>query len=372
MLVQVEAAVSYEKSEPFQIKQLTMKGIGPNDVLVKIVGVGLCHTDVAARDEQMPVQKPCVLGHEGSGIVESVGANVTKVVPGDHVVLTVAFCGECRPCISGHPAYCDQLVPLNFSDGRSGEAGTFYDGDKEIHGHFFGQSSFANYAIAHHSNVIKVRKDAPLELLGVLGCGVQTGAITVMNALKATPGSSIVVFGVGPVGLSGILAARVSSCTKIIAVDVLDARLQMAKELGATDVINVSNLSSVEAIAEQILSIVPGGVNYAFDTTGRLENLKAGINAMATLGKLAFVGVPHSDKPLEVDLFPMMLKGHSIMGVVQGDTVPEVHIPMMVDLYMSGLFPFDRMIAKYKFNQINEAIEDQKNGKVVKVVFTFD
>lgn len=372
--MQVEAAVSYEKSAPFQIKKLRLEGIGPNDVLVKIAGVGLCHTDVAARDEQVPVRKPCVLGHEGSGIVEAVGANVTKVVAGDHVVLTVAFCGECQPCTSGHPAYCDKLVPLNFADARSGEAGTFYDGDQEVHGHFFGQSSFANYAIAHHSSVIKVRKDAPLELLGVLGCGVQTGAITVMNALKAAPGGSIAVFGVGPVGLSGVLAAKVCACTRIIAVDVLDSRLRLAKELGATDVINVSSgrFSSGGAVTEEILRIVPGGVNYVFDTSGRLENLKAGINALSTLGKLAFVGVPHSDKPLEVDLFPMMLKGQSIMGVVQGDTVPEVHIPLMVDLYMSGLFPFDRMITKYKFNQINVAIEDQKKGQVAKVVFTFD
>lgn len=365
----VEAAVCYEKSAPFQIKKLEMKDIGPNDVLVRMVGVGLCHTDLVARNEGVPVKKPCVLGHEGSGVVEAVGENVNKLIPGDHVVLSIPFCGICPACTSGHLAYCDQLVPLCFSDGRSGEAGTFHDGDEEVHGHFFGQSSFANYAIANQTNAIKVRKDAPLEILGVLGCGVQTGAISVLNALKAEPGSSIVVFGVGPVGMSAIMAARVCGCTSIIAVDVLDSRLEMAKGLGATDVINVSATTSV---SETVLSIVPRGVNYVLDTSGRLENIKAGIDSLTTLGKLAFVGMPHNDKPFELELFPMMLKGKSIMGVVQGDSTPEVHIPLMVDLYMSGLFPFDRMISKYKLEEINEAIEDQKVGKVTKVVFTFD
>lgn len=367
--MQVEAAVNYEKSAPFQIKKLTMKDIGPSDVLVKIVGAGLCHTDLAARDEELPVKKPCVLGHEGSGIVQAVGASVTKVVPGDHVVLTYAFCGECPTCTSGHPAYCDNLLPLTFTDGREGEAGSFYDGEKAIHGHFFGQSSFANYAIAHHTNVIKVRKDAPLELLGVLGCGVQTGAVTVMNVLKARPGDSIVVFGVGPVGMSAVLAAKVCACNKIIAVDVLESRLDKARELGATDVINVNSAGS---IADKIRTIVPHGVKHALDTTGRVENCKAGLDVLGTLGKLAFVGVPHGNKPLEVDLFPMMIQGKSIMGVVQGDSLPHVFIPMMIDLYMAGQFPFDKMIAKYKLRQINEAIEDQSKGTVVKVVFTLD
>jgi aryl-alcohol dehydrogenase len=365
--MQVQAAVCYEKSAPFQIKTLTLDGLGPDDVLVKIVGSGLCHTDLASRDGAMPVPKPCVLGHEGSGIVEAVGEKVTKVEPGDHVVLTFAFCGECRACDSGHPAYCERFLPLNFTDERSGGAGTFHDGSEEVHGHFFGQSSFANFAISNQHNVIKVRKDAPLELLGVLGCGVQTGAGTVFNALKAGPGESIVVFGVGSVGLSAILAARACGCTTIIAVDVLDSRLQTALELGATHTVKVSSKIST---ADQILSIIPRGIDYAVDTSGRVENLHAALDALAMFGKLAFIGVPDG-KPLEADMNKMMQKGQSMMGVIEGDSVPEAFIPRLIDLYLAGKFPFDRMITKYDFNQINEAIEDQKKGKVVKVVFTF-
>jgi aryl-alcohol dehydrogenase len=366
--MQVEAAVCYEKAAPFQIKTLTLDGLGPDDVLVKIVGSGLCHTDLAARDGAVPVPKPCVLGHEGSGIVEAVGDNVSKVVPGDHVVLTYAFCGQCRACDSGHPAYCEKFVLLNFTDERSGEAGTFHDGDKEVHGHFFGQSSFANLAVSNQHNVIKVRKDAPLELLGVLGCGIQTGAGTVINALEARPGESIVVFGVGPVGLSAILAAKVCGCTTIIAVDVLDSRLKIASELGATHVVKV--LPDIST-TEQILAIISSGVNYAVDTSGRVENCRAGLDALGVFGKLAFVGVPRNEKPIEADMFKMLLKGQSMLGVVEGDSFPEVFIPKLIDLYLSGKFPFDRMITKYPFHQINQAIDDQKQGKVVKVIFTF-
>jgi aryl-alcohol dehydrogenase len=366
--MQVEAAVCYEKHAPFQIKKLEMKDPGPGNVLVKLVASGLCHTDISARDGAVPAATPGVFGHEGCGIVEAVGADVTKVAEGDHVVLTFAFCGACDPCASGHPAYCDQCVPLNFTDARSGGPGTFYEGDKEIHGHFFGQSSFASYAIAEPNNVVKVRKDAPLELLGVLGCGIQTGAGTVMNVLKARPGDSFVVLGVGPVGLASILGARVCGCTTIIAVDILESRLQMAKDLGATHTINASSASG---LVEQIHKIVPHGVNFALDTSGWAQNCKAGLNALSTSGKLAFLGVPRNDKPIEADMFQMLLKGQSMMGVVQGDSVPQIFIPLMIDLYMSGMFPFDRMITKYKFHQINEAIEDQKNGKVAKVVLTF-
>ena len=213
--------------------------------------------------------------------------------------------------------------------------------------------------------MIKVRKDAPLELLGVLGCGIQTGAGTVMNALSARPGESIVVFGVGPVGLSAIPAAKVCGCTTIIAVDVLEARLRTAHEVGATHAINISDPTFT---VDQIRLIVPQGVDYALDTTGRVENCKAGLDALRTFGKLAFLGVPKTQDPIEADMFKMLMQGQSMVGVVEGDSVPEIFIPRLVDLYLAGQFSFDRMITRYDFSLINEALEDQKQGKVVKVV----
>ncbi len=183
--MKVRAAVAYEGRHELTIEELEMTGPGPENILVRMVGSGLCHTDVKAREGAMGVPMPSVLGHEGAGIAERVGNRVTKVKPGDHVVLTADSCGACPTCLAGNPAYCDRVAALNFTDARAGEPGSFRSGTAEIHGHFFGQSSFSNYAVTRERNTIPVRKDAPLEILGVLGCGVQTGAGAIMNSLAA-------------------------------------------------------------------------------------------------------------------------------------------------------------------------------------------
>ncbi len=199
--MKVRAAVAYEGQPSFSIEELEMSEPGPDSILVRMAGCGLCHTDVKARDGMMGVPMPVVLGHEGAGIVQRVGERVTKVKPGDHVVLTGDSCGACPTCLGGDPAYCDLMSQLNFTDGRAGEPGSFNRGNVAIHGHFFGQSSFANYAVTRERNAIPVRKDAPLEILGVLGCGVQTGAGAIMNSLHPPAGSTVAIFGAGPVGL---------------------------------------------------------------------------------------------------------------------------------------------------------------------------
>ncbi len=366
--MRIKAAVAYEKAAPFVLEDLEIEGPGPSDVLVRMVGVGLCHTDIAARDERIPVPKPVVLGHEGSGIVEKVGQNVTKVKPGDHVVLSFAFCGHCYFCLEGKPAYCEHFVPLNFTDDAKETAGNLSKGDQKVHGHFFGQSSFANYAVVHQNNVISVRKDAPLELLGVLGCGIQTGAGSVMNVLRPHPGQSIVVFGTGAVGVSAIMAARVCGCTTIVAVDVLDSRLDTARELGATHVVKIEKGRST---TQELLAIVPRGIDFALDTSGYVENSSVALDSLATLGTFAFVGVPVNDKPIEASMMNMLMKGLTIRGIIEGEAIPEIFIPQLIDLFMAGRFPFDKMITKYPFDDINIAVEDQKAGNAVKVVFTF-
>ena len=185
---------------------------------VRIVAAGICHTDLAARDQHLPVPLPSVLGHEGAGIVEKVGARVTKVKPGDHVALSWMYCGVCPSCKSGNDPYCHNFLALNFGGVRPDGTTTMSMGDQVIHGNFFGQSVFASHALAEERNVVKVPQDVPLEILGPMGCGIQTGAGAVMNALKARPGTSIAIFGVGPVGMSAVLAAVVCGCTGIIAV----------------------------------------------------------------------------------------------------------------------------------------------------------
>lgn len=364
--MKVRAAVAYEGRELLSIEELELTGPGPDDILVRIVGAGLCHTDVKALAGAMGVPKPVVLGHEGAGIVERVGERVVKIRPGDHVVLTYDSCGACHACRGGNPAYCADTTALNFTDARSGETGAFRKGSELVHGHFFGQSSFASHAIARSRNTIPVRKDAPLEILGVLGCGVQTGAGAVMNSLHPPAGSTIAIFGVGPVGLSAVMGAAICGCSAIVAVDVLEPRLGMARQLGATHAVLAG--PGVET-AEQIRKIVPAGVNYALDTSGRADSCQQAVSSLAPKGHFGFVTIPPGG--LGLDMNRIMLRGLSVRGIVQGDSVPDVFIPRLIDLHLAGRFPFDKFITKYDFAQINQAIADQAAGKVIKSVFTF-
>jgi len=364
--MKVEAAIAQEGYERFVIEELELSEPGPDDILVRIVGAGLCHTDVKALKGSLQVPKPIVLGHEGAGVVEGTGTRVRKVKPGDHVVLTYDSCGTCRACTSGDPAYCDQAAALNFRDSREREPGFFRRGDRLIHGHFFGQSSFSTYAVARGQNTIPVRRDAPLEILGMLGCSVQTGAGAIMNSLAAEPGESVAIFGVGPVGLSAVMAAVVCGCHEIAAVDVIPSRLSMAKRLGATHCVLAGPGGGT---ADKVRQLIPGGVACALDTTGRTGSYHQALASLATKGRFGFVTVPVG--AFEPNLAAVMLGGHTIRGIVQGDSVPGTFIPHLIDLHMNGRFPFDQLVTKYPFNQINRAIEDQASGEVVKPVFTF-
>ena len=258
------AAVARESGADLSIEELELDDPRPHEIVVRVVGTGVCHTDIICRDQWFPVPLPLVLGHEGSGVVERVGADVTLVEPGDHVVMSLRSCGTCEFCRTSPPGYCSSHYDLNFSGRRPDGSATLHRGDEEINGHFFCQSSFATHALVTEYNVVKVRDDVPLELLGPLGCGIQTGAGSVINSLAVEPGKTIVVFGTGAVGLSSVMAAVVSGCTRIIGIDVHDERLNLASELGATDVINGADTDAVEAIME----LTAGrGVDYTLETT---------------------------------------------------------------------------------------------------------
>ena len=256
----VSAAVVRKKGGPFTIEQLRLEEPRADEVLVRIVATGMCHTDMVVRDQVYPVPQPIVLGHEGAGVVETVGSGVVKVRPGDHVVLTFMSCGRCRLCEQGRPANCVNFNAHNFSGGRADGTGSLRDDHGRVHDHFFGQPSFSTFAVANERNVVKVPKDAPLELLGPLGCGIQTGAGAVMNALKVGPGASFAAFGAGAVGLSAVMAARAVGATIIIAVDVVPARLALAKEIGATHTIDATKHDPVAAVK----AVTDGGVQSAW------------------------------------------------------------------------------------------------------------
>jgi aryl-alcohol dehydrogenase len=366
--VNVTAAVAEGKGKPFRIASLELDDPGPDEILVRLVAVGFCHTDLAAREGEIPVEAPVVLGHEGVGVVESVGAEIATVAPGDHVVLTYDSCGLCPNCVAGHSAYCYEFSRLNFAcrraDGTSGLRG---DHGAVFRG-FFGQSSFATFAISHERNTVKVGKDLPLADLAPLGCGVQTGAGTVLNALNARRGSSIAIVGSGTVGLSGVLGAVVAGCSTIVAIDVLQSRLDLARELGATHVIDATKSPDLTA---GLRAIRAQGFEYVLDTTARPDAIAQAVLALAPSGELAIVGVPQTDCDLHANMLAVMTQGLTIRGVVEGDGNPHEFIPRLAALYADGRFPFDKLVGTYDFANINAAVADQAAGRVVKPVLRF-
>lgn len=356
----IRAAVTHAQAEAFSLEDVTLSGPHSNEVLVRIVATGVCHTDAVARDLGISPY-PIVLGHEGAGVVEQVGENVADLAPGDHVVLSFAHCGKCENCLTGHPAYCLIFNDLNFG-GRM-EDGSFrlHQGDTDL-ATFFGQSSFGTYAVVNARNAVKVDKAVDLALLGPLGCGIQTGAGTVLNALRPEFGSAIAVYGCGAVGLSAIMAAQIAGCPQIFAVDVHDSRLDLARQLGATHAFNGQQVD----VVKEIKTASGGGTRYAVETTGVPSVVRQALQALRPLGRAAIVGVtPEMSIDVHNDL---MAEGKAMIGIIEGDSVPRVFIPQLIAHYQAGRFPFDKLVRFYDFAAINQAFEDSGQGVTIKPV----
>ena len=362
----IAAAVVRERGGAFSIEEIKLGRPRFDEVVVQIEAVGMCHTDIAVRDGDMPMPLPAVLGHEGAGRVVAKGAGVTGLALGDPVVLTYLSCGQCRECVGGTPASCAELGRMCFGGARpDGSHALCGEGGEVLSDRFFGQSSFAAFAVANQRNVVKVRADAPLRLLGPLGCGIMTGAGTVWNALEAGPGSSLAIFGAGAVGLSAVMAARVAGATTIIAVDVVPSRLALALELGATHAVDGSGSDVVCAIR----AILAEGADFAVDTTGREAVIQ---NALLALRQCGVVALVAAAKPqLQLDMFNLLAGCKTIRGVIEGGGAAHLLIPRILDLHMAGDFPFDRMIRFYAPSQINDAVRDSSSGDTIKPVICF-
>ena len=362
-MMRIHAAVTECCGAPWTLQEVDLDEPRNDEVLVRMVAAGLCHTDTSVRDQHLPVPLPAVLGHEGAGVVERVGPAVTELQPGDHVVLCMTACGKCPNCLRGMPMYCALSMPLNFAGRRLDGSATLVRGEAPISGGFFGQSSFGTYALASERNAVKVPKDVPLELLGPLGCGINTGAGTVINTLRPPVGSSIAIFGAGAVGLAGVMAARVVGCTTIIAIDVHAHRLALAKELGATHVIDASTTADVVGAVRAI----GGGVQFALDTTAVVKVAQQAAECLLPLGRCTLVGVypPGSEVTLKID---SIFFGQTIGGAIEGDSVPKLFIPQLIELWRQGRFPFDRLIQFYRFEDINLAAAESASGKTLKPV----
>lgn len=358
--MQIQAAITRDKGEDFVIEEVTLSAPKSNEVLIKVVATGVCHTDAVGRDLGVSPY-PIVLGHEGSGIVEQIGDNVTSLTPGDHVVMSFAHCGQCENCLTGYPTVCLRFNELNFGGRMEDNTYRLHQGDTAL-GTFFGQSSFGTYAVAHERNVVKVDKDVDLALLGPLGCGIQTGAGTVLNRLKPVFGSSIAVYGCGAVGLSAIMAAKIANCKQIFAIDLHDSRLELAKELGASHALNSQHVD----VVKEIKNASGGGNHYAVESTGAPAVVRQCLNALRPLGQAAIVGVtPEMTIDVHNDL---MAEGKSMIGVIEGDSVPRVFIPKLIEYYKAGKFPFDKLVKFYNFEQISQAFDDSAKGIAVKPI----
>jgi aryl-alcohol dehydrogenase len=363
--MKIEAALAFGPDRPLSIEPIEISAPAAGEVLVRVVASGLCHTDLTVMDIA-PLPWPAVLGHEGAGVVEGVGAGVTKVKVGDHVVMTTASCGQCRQCTDGEPSYCTSFAALNMSGGHRADGScTHSRNGQPVFAGFLGQSSFATYVIAGERSVVEVDKDLPLEKLAPLGCGIQTGAGAVLNTARPQPGSSLAVFGSGAVGLSALAAAKIAGCTLRIAVDKIAARLELARELGATHVVDASTANAVEAVRE----ITGGGVDYAIEAAGHAAVMTQAVESLGQRGTAVLVGVA-GDGAVCVQPGVLQGGGRSIKGSLMcGDhAVPDAFINTLIDAWRDGRLPFDRFVRFYPFADINRAIADARSGNAIKPI----
>ncbi len=364
--MQITAAVARAKEAPLSLEEISIGEPRSDEVLVRLVATGICHTDISMRDHIIyPVPHPVVLGHEGAGIVERIGAGVTRLSPGDPVILTSASCGHCPSCDAGLPIYCYEFNERNFAGARIDGSSPLSKGNEVIH-YYQGQSSFATHAVIRERSVVKAPRGAPLEMLAPLGCGIMTGAGAVINSLGVDIDDSIALFGTGSVGLSAIMAAKLVGAGTIIAVDLVESRL-VACELGATHAVNSQHQSALEAIR----GISPLGVDFIVDTTANAGVLRDAVALLAPRGTLGMVGGAPKGLEFPLDVEHILTGGRTIRGIIEGDANPDIFLPKLVDLFMKGKFPIDRLVTFYPFARINEAIADALSGKVVKPILRF-
>jgi aryl-alcohol dehydrogenase len=359
--MKITAAVSRSNQDAPSLETLELEAPRPGEMLVRIVAVGICHTDLHEHPGRH-APHPIVLGHEGAGVVEALGEGVRGFAVGDHVVLSGSSCGACPSCVAGRPTYCDLAMPMSFGGKRLDGSVALSCGDEKIHSHFFGQSSFASHAIVPERTAVKVDKDIPLDKLAPLGCGVITGAGAIIEALNVRAGHTVAILGTGGVGLSAVMAAKLVGAKRIVAVDINRERLELAKELGATDII----VADTDNVAQQIRDITGRGVDFSFNSTTVAAVHSIALDCLAMNGTAGFVSAPRGEWAPQ--MFAMLAGGKQLRGILGGDANPRTFLPMLIDYWRQGRFPFDRLIETYRFEDIGKAFHDCEAGTVIKPV----
>ena len=356
----VSAAVVREPGGPFTLETVELDELRPAEVLVRIEACAVCRTDVMA---EYMLALPAVLGHEGAGVVEEVGSAVTAFRPGDRVMISWPSCGECSMCASGRPNLCDHINLLMFGGCRLDGSHTVKLNGSWISSPFFQQSSFASHAVTAANSLVPAPPDVPVHLLAALTCGLMTGAGSVVHSLNTGAEDQLMVFGIGAVGLSAVMAGRVVGAHPIVAVDINDERLALARELGATHTLNASRGD----VPARVKELAPRGVSCALDTTGMDSSWMLAARCLAQGGTLGVVHVPNGDT-LNFRATEMIGRGAQLKFILAGSASPRVFLPRLIDWYREGRYPFDRLVKTFDFSDINTAFTESAAGRAVKPV----
>ena len=355
----------YAETRPLLVETLELDPPGEGEVLVRIAAAGLCHSDLSVVNGDRPRPVPMALGHEAAGEVAEVGPGVDDLLPGDHVVMIfVPSCGHCLPCTEGRPALCEPGA-------RSNGAGTLLSGARRIHlegrevHHHMGVSAFAQYAVCSRHSLVKIDNDLPLEEAALFGCAVLTGVGAVVNTARVAPGSSVAIAGLGGVGLNALLGARLAGAERIVAVDILDDKLALARQLGATDTFNAAEEGAVEAIR----AATGGGVDYAFEMAGSVKAMDLCYRVTRRGGTTVTAGLPHPDHCFEVQHVSLVAEERTVKGSYIGSCVPLRDVPRYIALYRQGRLPVDRLMsARLTLEQINEGFDRLAEGHTVRQI----
>lgn len=358
----MKAAVFREVGKPIEIEQVAISKPGPNEVLIKTAAAGVCHSDLHFIDGSYPWMLPAILGHESAGVVEQVGANVTYVKPGDHVITCLSiFCGTCEHCLSGNMSLCSDPEVRTPSSNRLSQG-------EDVINQFLGLSSFAEQMLVHEHALVKIREDMPLDRAALIGCGVTTGIGAVQNTAGIRPGETIAIIGCGGVGLSAVNGAAIAGAGRIIAIDMIGSKLNLAKEFGATDVIDASKGDPVEQVRE----LTGGGVHYAIECIGLKATAEQAWKMCARGGTAVIVGMIKPGEMVEIH-GPEFLQGKGIIGSAMGSNRFRIDMPRYIDAYLAGKLKLDELLSQtLKLEDINSAFEDMKKGEVARSVIVFD
>ncbi len=359
----MKAAVFREVGKPLEVEEVEISKPGPREVLIRTSAAGVCHSDLHFVEGLYPAATPVVLGHESAGIVEEVGANVTYVKPGDHVITCLSvFCGHCEMCLTGHLSLCDNPETRRGHE----EEPRLAKNSQTVH-QFADLSSFAEQMLVHEHAIVKIREDMPLDRAALIGCGVTTGVGSVFHTASVQPGSTVAVIGCGGVGLSCINGAELAGAGRIIAVDTVENKLDMAKTFGATDVVNASDVNAVGEVRE----LTGGGVQYSFEAIGLKQTAEQAFSMLRPGGTATIIGMIPIGVKIELT-GAAFLQEKKIQGSMMGSNRFRVDMPRFIDFYLAGKLHLDEMVSKrIELSQVNEAFADMKSGSVARSVIIF-